>query len=227
MVIAVADSRDAILAGHFSLMPPPMPELKCRSMQARSPSSVLFMHCLQIASARVRWQLSGLARIESGGFAAVREFSQANDRSGSPASILTCPRSRPLSTTPGITTSDRDPSACRLPAPDLQTTGAAAAAPASGPRSIWRHVGGAPDTIRTSDLCLRRATLVLRAQCGPKLSQLCGSDSANANPGIADRRFSLLYRRQNYDGTCSILGVARAARYFAVEANGIGKEGRN
>jgi hypothetical protein len=33
----------------------------------------------------------------------------------------------------------------------------------------------------------------------------------------------LLDRRQNYDGACSILGVAGAARYFA----GIGKEGRN
>lgn len=44
-----------------------------------------------------------------------------------------------------------------------------------------------------------------------------------------DRRaqVSLRYRRQNYDSACSMLGVARAARYFAVEANGIGKEGRN
>src|SRR6266478_7594921 len=42
---------------------------------------------------------------------------------GSFASILRWPLSLPLSTTPDITTSDRDPSACRLPAPDLQTTG--------------------------------------------------------------------------------------------------------
>jgi hypothetical protein len=46
------------------------------------------------------------------------------------ASILPCPRSRSLSTIPDIT-SDRDPSACCLPAPDLQTTGTATAAPAS------------------------------------------------------------------------------------------------
>jgi hypothetical protein len=39
-----------------------------------------------------------------------------------------------------ITTSDRDPSACRVPTPDLQTTGTAAAAPESWLRSIWRHV---------------------------------------------------------------------------------------
>ena len=37
-------------------------------------------------------------------------------RFGSFASILPCPLSRPQSTTPDITTSDRDPSACRLPA---------------------------------------------------------------------------------------------------------------
>src|ERR1700716_2666918 len=43
--------------------------------------------------------------------------------------------SRPLSATPDITTSDRDPSACRHPAPDLQTTGTAAAS-ASWLRSI-------------------------------------------------------------------------------------------
>jgi hypothetical protein len=55
------------------------------------------------------------------------------------ASILPCPISCPLSTTADITTSDRDPSACRLPAPDLQTTGRAAAAPASWLRSIWRY----------------------------------------------------------------------------------------
>ena len=42
--------------------------------------------------------------------------------------------------------------------------------------------------------------------------------------GIAGPQVSVLYRRQNYDGTCSVLGVARAARYFAVEANGIGRE---
>src|ERR1700730_10896216 len=44
---------------------------------------------------------------------------------------MSCPLSRPLSTTPDLTTSDRDPSACCLPAPFLQTTGTAAAAPAS------------------------------------------------------------------------------------------------
>jgi hypothetical protein len=32
----------------------------------------------------------------------MREFGRANDRSGSLASILTCPRSRPLSTTPAL-----------------------------------------------------------------------------------------------------------------------------
>src|ERR1700730_13272236 len=63
-----------------------------------------------------------------------------NGRFGSFASILPCPLSRPLSTTLDITTSDRTPSACRLPAPDLQTTDTAAAAPASWLRSIWRHV---------------------------------------------------------------------------------------
>jgi len=56
------------------------------------------------------------------------------------ASKLPCPLSRPLSTAPDISTPDRDPSACRFPAPVLQTTGTAAAAPASWLRSIWRHV---------------------------------------------------------------------------------------
>ena len=60
--------------------------------------------------------------------------------SGSFASILPCPRSRPLSTTPDIATSNGEPSACRLPAPDLQRTSTAAATPASWLRSIWRHV---------------------------------------------------------------------------------------
>ena len=59
---------------------------------------------------------------------------------GSFTSILPCPLARPLSTTPDITTFDRDPAACRLPAPDLQTMGTAAAAPTSWLRSIWRHV---------------------------------------------------------------------------------------
>src|SRR5713101_2120561 len=36
--------------------------------------------------------------------------------------MLPCPLSRPPSITPDTTTSDRDPSACRPPAPDLQRT---------------------------------------------------------------------------------------------------------
>jgi hypothetical protein len=52
---------------------------------------------------------------------------QADVRDGSFPSILPCPISRPLSTTPDSTTPDRDPSACRLPAPDRQITGRAAA----------------------------------------------------------------------------------------------------
>src|SRR5260370_29086658 len=36
--------------------------------------------------------------------------------------MLPCPLSRPLSITPDTTTSGRDPSACRRPAPDLQKT---------------------------------------------------------------------------------------------------------
>src|SRR4030088_600797 len=36
--------------------------------------------------------------------------------------MLPCPLSRRLSITPDTTTSDRDPSACRPPAPDLQRT---------------------------------------------------------------------------------------------------------
>src|SRR6266851_10333986 len=36
--------------------------------------------------------------------------------------MLPCPLSRPLSITPDTTTSDRDRSACRPPAPDLQRT---------------------------------------------------------------------------------------------------------
>jgi hypothetical protein len=43
-------------------------------------------------------------------------------------------------TTPDIATSDRDPSACRPPALDLQSTDTAAAAPAPSLRSSWRHV---------------------------------------------------------------------------------------
>src|ERR1700682_2269844 len=43
-------------------------------------------------------------------------------RVGSFASMLPCPLSRPLSITPDTTTLDRDPSACRPPAPDLQRT---------------------------------------------------------------------------------------------------------
>jgi hypothetical protein len=46
--------------------------------------------------------------------------------SGAFSSILPCPLSRPLFTTLDIATPDRDPSACRVPAPDLQTTGTAA-----------------------------------------------------------------------------------------------------
>lgn len=49
---------------------------------------------------------------------------------------IACPPSRPLSPTPHIATSDRDPCACRLPASDLQTTGTNAAAPASWLRWI-------------------------------------------------------------------------------------------
>jgi len=54
--------------------------------------------------------------------------------------MLPCPICRPLSTTPDIATSDRDPSACRPPALDLQSTDTAAAAPAHSLRSSWRHV---------------------------------------------------------------------------------------
>jgi len=54
--------------------------------------------------------------------------------------MLPCPICRPLSTTPDIATSDRDPSACRPPALDLQSTATAAAAPAPSLRSSWRHV---------------------------------------------------------------------------------------
>ena len=71
---------------------------------------------------------------------ASRPHGPTNVRFGSFASIFPCPLSRPLSTAPDITTSGRDPSACRFPAPVLQTTGTAAAAPASWLRSIWRHV---------------------------------------------------------------------------------------
>ena len=74
------------------------------------------------------------------------------------ASILPCPLSRPLSTTPDITSSDRNPSACRLPAPDLQTTGTAAAAPASWLRSRQRQ----PDGQNPFPLCraLRSACVI-------------------------------------------------------------------
>jgi hypothetical protein len=60
------------------------------------------------------------------------------DRFGSFASILPCPICRPPSTTPDITMSDRDPSACRPPALDLQSTATAAVAPAPSLRSTWR-----------------------------------------------------------------------------------------
>jgi hypothetical protein len=53
-------------------------------------------------------------------------------RLGSFASILARPLSRPLSATPDITTSDRDPSACRLPTPAQHRTGGAAPAPVHG-----------------------------------------------------------------------------------------------
>src|SRR5712691_8875283 len=65
-------------------------------------------------------------------------------RGGSFASILRCPVFRPLSTTPDITMSDRDPSACRPPALDLQSTDTAAAAPAPSLRSTWQHVTHVP-----------------------------------------------------------------------------------
>src|SRR6266478_3867873 len=54
--------------------------------------------------------------------AALRDFDPTYDRSGSFASILPCPPGRPLFTTADITTPDREPSACRSPASDLQTT---------------------------------------------------------------------------------------------------------
>src|SRR5882757_1937420 len=38
-------------------------------------------------------------------------------------------------------------------------------------RVVKQRKTGAPDTIRTCDLCLRRATLIPRAQYGPTLSQ--------------------------------------------------------
>jgi hypothetical protein len=44
----------------------------------------------------------------------------------------------------GHYTSDRDPSACRPPALDLQSTDTAAAAPAPLLRSTWRHVTHVP-----------------------------------------------------------------------------------
>jgi hypothetical protein len=50
--------------------------------------------------------------------------SGAKVRSGSFASILPCPISRPLSTIPDTTTSDREPSACRLPCARSANNGA-------------------------------------------------------------------------------------------------------
>ena len=47
-------------------------------------------------------------------------------------------------------------------------------------------------TIRTCELCLRRASLILRAQYGPKLSHVCGSDSANATSGSPPAGFLAL-----------------------------------
>jgi hypothetical protein len=43
--------------------------------------------------------------------AALQDFGPANDRSGSFASILPCPRCCPLPTTPDMTTSDQEPRA--------------------------------------------------------------------------------------------------------------------
>jgi hypothetical protein len=78
---------------------------------------------------------------------------------------------------------------------------------------------GAPDTIRTCDLCLWRATLILRAQYGPKLSQACGSDSANANLGSPPAgflalsppklRWRLFYPRRGQSGTLLCTGLVR------------------
>jgi hypothetical protein len=83
---------------------------------------------------RFRYVERFLPWFEIGGYSSDAKADR-HDRFGSFASILPCPLSRPLSTTPDITTSDRDPSACRLPAPDLRTRGTAAAAPASWLRS--------------------------------------------------------------------------------------------
>jgi hypothetical protein len=76
--------------------------------------------------------------------------------------------------------------------------------------------------IRTCDLCLRRATLILR----PKLSQACGSDSANASPGSPpagffalsppNLRWRLFYPRRGQSGTLLCTGLVRGselARY--------------
>jgi hypothetical protein len=83
--------------------------------------------------------------------------------------MLPCPICRPLSTTADITTSDRDPSACRPPALDLQSTDTAAAAPA--PR-----LGRPGDTRRT---CGHRgrttstATTLPRLLCRGAWSEFC------------------------------------------------------
>ena len=61
---------------------------------------------------------------------------------------------------------------------------------------------------------------------GRSLRKPAGSDSANANLGSPLAGF-LALSPPKLRWPCSMLGVARAARYFAIAANGIGKEGRN
>src|SRR5206468_798728 len=99
---------------------------------------------------------------------------------GSFASILPCPFSRPLSTTPDITTSDRDPPACRLPAPFLQTTGTAAAAPASWLASV--DLGEHDTRAATNDPAYRLKACAARARLRRRHAALTGLHRSGSWP---------------------------------------------
>jgi hypothetical protein len=71
------------------------------------------------------------------------------------------------------------------------------------------------------------STTIALAQPDDHLLKAVSTKGQNADrvapPGDRSSQVFLLYCLQNYDCTCSALGMVRAAHYFAAEANGIGR----
>ena len=96
--------------------------------------------------------------------------------------MLPCPICRPLSTTPDIATSDRNPSACRPPAPDPQSTDTATAAPVPSLRSTWRHNARAV----TNDSACRLQRTCAESAAGVLSGFLSNRSLAKARVGMVE-----------------------------------------